>query len=72
MTIAGRNKILKRLSKNYTTKAVVFNVSRAELSKRLKKRELETGKRVGEDVVDRMLDSYQKPTRNEFDEIIYY
>lgn len=67
MTKGGRAKILNRLPHIYLTKAVIFNVSRSELSRRLKKREEETGKRVGEDIVDNMIKSYQEPTKEEFD-----
>lgn len=67
MTKGGRAKILNRLPSIYLTKAVIFEVSRSELSRRLRKREEETGKRVGEDIVDNMINSYQKPTEDEFD-----
>jgi len=70
MTVKGRSKILNRLPSNYEKIAVVFSVSRSELSRRLKKREDETGKRVGENIVDDMLKSYQPPTKNEFDKIL--
>lgn len=70
MTKVGRAKILNRLPSIYITKAVIFEVNRSELSRRLKKREEETGKSVGEDIVDNMLKSYQKPTEDEFDLII--
>lgn len=71
MTVINRAKILNRLPLNYFKRGVVFSPSRSELSRRLKKRELETGKRVGEDIVDQMLKSYQKPTNDEFDEIVF-
>jgi len=67
MTKQSRSKILNQLPPIYTTKAVIFEVSRTELNKRLKKREEETGKKVGEDIVDNMLKSYQEPTKDEFD-----
>jgi predicted kinase len=73
MNKGSRNKILSRVPKGYIKNAVVFKVSRDELIRRLEKREKETGKRVGLDVVDSMMSSYEAPTKLEgFDNITYF
>ena len=41
-----------------------------ELKNRLKKRELETGKSIPEDVISRMARKYNPPSKEEFDNII--
>ena len=69
MSKKSRNSILSRVPKNYTKNAVVFNTNREELIRRLKKREMETGKKVGFDVVDRMINSFEMPDNNEFNNI---
>ena len=71
MSIKRRKSILDRTPAGYEKIAVVFSVSRAELIKRLDKREKETGKRVGINIVDDMLANYQEPSLVEgFDKII--
>lgn len=69
MSKKSRNKILSKIPKNYTKNAVVFNVSRDELIQRLKKREDETGKHVGINIVDNMISNFEIPTKDEFDNI---
>lgn len=69
MSKKSRTAILSRVPKEYTKNAVVFNVDREELIKRLKKIEMETGKKVGIDIVDNMINSFEMPDYNEFDNI---
>ena len=71
LTQHGRRKFLSQLPKEYHTKAVVFEVSKDELARRTTKREIEIGKRVPPDVVERMIRSYAPPTTSEFDEVVY-
>ena len=71
MSKSSRHKLLSRVPQNYTKNAVVFNVSRNELIKRLANREAETGKKVGMHIVDSMIASYQAPDKTEFDNITY-
>lgn len=71
LTIKGRNKFLSQLPKEYHTKAIIFGVDRAELDRRLQKREIETGKHIPKYVVDNMEQSYVEPTTSEFDRIEY-
>lgn len=70
MNRKSRSFILRKVPDFYTKNAVVFNVSKSELLNRLKKRREETGKDVPLDVVDRMLDSFEAPTKSEFDNIM--
>jgi len=71
MSINSRKKILDRVPSNYIKVAVIFNVSRSELIKRLDKREKETGKKVGINIVDDMIANYQEPSYTEgFSKII--
>jgi predicted kinase len=69
MSKKSRSIILNKVPKEYVKNAVVFNVGKDELIKRLNKRERETGKYVSMDVVDKMIKSYEAPTHNEFDNI---
>lgn len=71
MTIKGRAKFLSQLPSEYYKIAVVFDVDREELNKRLLRREIETGKKIPDHVVDSMINSYSPPTNAEFDEIQY-
>lgn len=71
LTVKGRNKFLSQLPKEYHTKAIIFGVDRAELDRRLQKREIETGKHIPKHVVDNMEQSYVEPTASEFDRIEY-
>lgn len=70
MSKMSRKRMLDRVPENYTKKAVVFNVSRKELEKRLMNREKETGKHIPPHVIDNMLARYEKPTKGEFDVIV--
>lgn len=69
MTKKGRMRILNKVPTNYLKNAVVFNVGRDELIRRLKKRKDETGKEVSLDIVDKMISYFQMPTAGEFDNI---
>lgn len=70
-TVAARRKILGRLPKSYKKTAVLFDVSREELNKRLLKRELETGKHIPQHALDEMIGFYVCPSTEEgFNEII--
>ena len=69
LTTKGRAKLLKQLPKEYYKSAVVFEVVRDELNRRLAKREIETGKKIPDRVVTNMIASYRPPTNAEFDEI---
>lgn len=70
-TIAARRKILSRLPKTYKKTAIIFNVTRDELNKRLEKRRIETGKEISQQVLDTMVGFYVEPSMDEgFDEII--
>ena len=72
MTVKSRERLMLRVPLHWKKVAVVFETPRSEILKRLKKREEETGKKVGIDIVDRMIKSYEKPTKSEgFDEIIF-
>jgi predicted kinase len=71
MNKRSRSFILNKVPDIYTKNAVVFNVPKPELLRRLKKREMETGKSVPLHVVDSFINSYEKPTNSEFDNIIY-
>ena len=69
MSKKSRAGILNKVPLDYEKHAVVFNVSRDELIRRLKKRKEETGKEVPVDVVDMMIRRFEPPTRQEFDKI---
>lgn len=55
---------------DYKRIAVNFILTDVELKNRLKKRELETGKSIPEDVISRMARKYNPPSKEEFDNII--
>lgn len=70
MNAKSRSRIMKLVPNNYIKNAVVFDTPRGEILRRLKKREEETGKRVGISIVDSMIKSYEEPTKSEgFDNI---
>ena len=71
MSKKSRAKILGRIPKDYEKVAIVFDVPREELDKRLIQREYDIGKSIPKHVVDMMASSYQPPTSDEgFSEII--
>jgi predicted kinase len=76
MTNMGKNSrkwILDKLSDEYIKKAVVFNVDRNELLRRIEKRGKETGQDVPIEVLDSMLSKYEEPTKEEgFDQIEFF
>lgn len=53
------------------TMAVVFEVDKQTLLDRNKKRGIMGGRDVPEDVIDKMLSKYERPTNDEFDAIHY-
>ncbi len=66
-----RRGILSSVPGRYRKVAVVFNVEREELDKRLEKRRQETGKHIPKSVVDDMINRYEYPSTQEgFNEII--
>lgn len=71
LTLKVRRKFLSQLPKEYHKKAIVFDVDRSELDRRLARREIETGKHIPKYVVDQMIGFYVPPSAAEFDEIIY-
>lgn len=66
MSKKSRNRILSHITKDYTRIAIVFNIERKELDRRLAQR---VGKNIPRNVVDGMLKSYEQPT--EFSKVIY-
>ncbi len=71
MNVKSRKRFLDLVPKHYSKTAIVFQVPIEELNKRLKKREEETGKHIPEYVITSMLNSYEEPTLEEFDKIIF-
>jgi len=71
LTSGGRAKLLNQVPSFYQKIAIVFNVDRNELKRRLDQREIETGKHIPDHVVDNMIKNYQPPTNKEFDVIKY-
>lgn len=69
MTKFSRKRLIDRLPDGYIKKAVVFEVPREELNRRLSSRAKATGKDIPSNVVDRMIASYEPPTEDEFDSI---
>jgi predicted kinase len=70
LTKAIRKQYLK-LAPDYRKVALVFNISKGELAKRLKSREQKTGKSIPPDVMKKMEKDYEEPNKTEgFDEII--
>lgn len=72
MSVKSRARKLQKFPSNYHKEAVVFNVDRVELDRRLNEREKETGKIIPKFVVDSMLRSYQEPTKAEGFDLIKY
>lgn len=70
MSKKSRNKYLCRVPKTYRKVAVVFNVGRELLDRRLADRAAATGKHIPKEVVDDMIKSYEEPSCGEFDEVI--
>lgn len=66
---AARNKVLVKLPKTYLKFAAVFVVPREEIDRRLAKRVAETGKWIGPAVIDTMFESFEFPSKPEFDEV---
>ena len=66
-----RAKFLSYFPNEYKKIAIIFSISRDELDKRLAKREKETNKVIGKNIIDSMLLSYMPPSLDEgFDQII--
>lgn len=72
MNKKSRSRILNKCGDEYHKKAIVFNVDRDELIRRLEYREKKTGKHISLVTLDMMLNKYEEPDKNEFDHIIYY
>ena len=53
------------------TIAVVFECDKQTLLDRNARRGANGGRNVGEEVIDRMLSRYQRPTEDEFDTVIF-
>lgn len=72
MSKKSRRHILELFPAHYKKVAVVFDFSdRERLNNQLKKRELEDGKRIPEEVIDKMISSYEEPTQEEFNTIMF-
>jgi predicted kinase len=56
---------------NAHLRAVVFELLRETILSRNKKRADAGGRNVPEDVIDKMLDKYQRPDKPEFDEVTF-
>lgn len=69
MSKRSRSFILSKVPEQYIKNAVVFFIHRDELIRRLKKRQKETGKEIGIDVLNKMINSFEIPTEDEFDNI---
>jgi len=70
LTKAIRKQYIK-LAPDYKKTALVFQLSKSELNKRLKLREKKTGKHIPPDVMEKMMKDYEEPSKAEgFDEII--
>jgi tRNA uridine 5-carbamoylmethylation protein Kti12 len=70
LSMKSRRKFLASIPKDYEKVAVVFNVGRELLDRRLADRKAATGMSVPKDVVDDMIKRYEEPTRGEgFDRI---
>ena len=67
-TNVGRNARAKKLAMipaTYNVEAVVFELDRDEVNRRLAKRQTETGKFVPNFVVDQMMADYSRPSKTE-------
>jgi len=68
----ARKKFLKIADKyNCNKVAVVFEMTKENLIERNIQRSMNGGRRVPDDVIDRMLTSYQTPTNDEFNSIVF-
>jgi predicted kinase len=65
----ARNKILCKLPPHYHRLGAVFTCDLVELDRRLRERAEKTGKYIDPVVVQDMLNRYEEPTTDEFDEI---
>lgn len=70
MTTDIRARMMEQLPKRYLRVAVVFDVPRDELFRRLYKRAEETGKVIADEVVNGFIETYEPPTFEEFDFIL--
>ena len=71
MTVKSRARKLSLVPKGYIKTAIIFLVDVQELQRRLKNRELESGKSIPDHVITSMRTSFQAPSTNEgFDEIV--
>lgn len=70
MKRSSRQRFLDRTPPHYETEAVVFDVPREELFRRLRERKAKTGKEVSPGIVNTMLAQYEKPDTSEFDRIV--
>jgi predicted kinase len=61
LTKKSRNKILSKIPKKYFINTKVFMVGLNELNKRLKKREIEEGKSIPDDVLNSMIKNFTIP-----------
>lgn len=72
MNVKNRKRKLGMFPETYVKRAVVFSIDDAELNRRLKQRERETGKKIPDHVIKNMAASYQAPSRAEgFSKIEY-
>lgn len=71
MKQSSRKHMMKIVPDTYQKHAVVFQVPRAELQRRLDARAKATGKFIPPKVVEDMLASFVPPSQAEFDEIDY-
>lgn len=53
-----------------TINAITFELDKSTLLERIKKRVSEGGRNVPEDVVDRMLSKYERPSKEEVDNVV--
>lgn len=73
ISLKTRNKVLSHVPKNYEKLAIIFEIDRKELDRRLLQRDYEEGKHIPSNVIDDMIKRYVPPTNAEgFDEIKYY
>lgn len=71
MRVKSRNRFLASVPKNYKKVAVVFEIDTPLLLSRLHNRAKQTGKSIPEKNVLDMISTYQEPTMDEFDSIIF-
>lgn len=70
MSKKSRSNILNKLDDSWHKVGVAFEIPKTEVFKRLEKREKETGKKVGVEIVERFISSYEPPDKTEFNKII--